>query len=881
MFKQRPLPSRLTQWAFLAGLFGATFFFLYQAAAPALAMHDDFLLGEAPDVKGLGRDLPGEGSIARVALMQEQRQAIFALYLVPVLLGRSNLGKSDALSSAELVKRAGSAQALLDELSPNRKKQAKDHSIKGGPAGPVAGAAKGLAVAKGLAAPATGGLDPKLVDSIKFLQWRIQYLIGNKNEVVTQVKAYLARRNAEAVKHGALVCADLLALSLEFGRQGKHLDENNLLELSLCANGIKAAEMASQTERDAVNEYERHVAAAYSMAQLDRREEASEHFGQAINYLRPRPATQRPQTDALRKAMLRVVDEDLIKYESVESSERAESAENVQSSADIKKRAVLVLNESDRTQLKRNIDRLVDIAYLAKIDGRFSEAAYLFRRAFLLVERYLHSELKDYSGLCYDLGETLLWDEKYDDSVYYLSYCFDLRSKENPLAVIALDTNNLLGRARLLQGQAKKAQDIFLDNLVKVAKRAALKNCYVDPAVSTDPSSDAGVGLSTDIKAGVSTDVKAEVRIGASREALIQALLAYYPTGGANERRQIDDGLQGTIDAALPLKQYDVAIEGGEALLKLRNQAVPANDAGVTGVLWGLAYACDSCARPEQGAKYYSRMLDTYGATAPTSLANWYHGRGVDYDMLNKHDLAKADIKRAIVLYQKKLKAEEDQETHDHLYWTIADLQYNLKMANKYPPTRPDYANLPDNCHWRLASFPLKIFIDSGKKRGFGGELNSLVREAVAIWSDYEGSPIKVQYVDKLSQADVFIERVTVYDDIPYGSAGRTSATYERKGEAETKILTRAHVRIYCPTFDGSDWENQDVKMSSFAKIQFKCLLVHELGHVFGLGHSPAGPDIMFWKSCAQRLSNRDMNTVKIIYKHVGKSARGPNGRAG
>jgi predicted Zn-dependent protease len=155
------------------------------------------------------------------------------------------------------------------------------------------------------------------------------------------------------------------------------------------------------------------------------------------------------------------------------------------------------------------------------------------------------------------------------------------------------------------------------------------------------------------------------------------------------------------------------------------------------------------------------------------------------------------------------------------------------------------------------------------------------VREAVAIWSDYEGSPIKVQYVDKLSQADVFIERVTVYDDIPYGSAGRTSATYERKGEAETKILTRAHVRIYCPTFDGSDWENQDVKMSSFAKIQFKCLLVHELGHVFGLGHSPAGPDIMFWKSCAQRLSNRDMNTVKIIYKHVGKSARGPNGRAG
>ena len=170
-----------------------------------------------------------------------------------------------------------------------------------------------------------------------------------------------------------------------------------------------------------------------------------------------------------------------------------------------------------------------------------------------------------------------------------------------------------------------------------------------------------------------------------------------------------------------------------------------------------------------------------------------------------------------------------------------------------------------------MASFPLRIFLDESKQRGFGGELNTLAREAVSIWRDFDGSPIKVEYVDKLSKADIYIERVTDYEDIPEGSAGRTSASYERKGDVDTKITTRAHVRVYCPTLDGNSWEGEDVKMSTFAKIQFKYLLVHELGHVFGLGHSPAGPDVMYWKSCAKKLSDRDMNTVKIIYKRTAK----------
>jgi len=397
----------------------------------------------------------------------------------------------------------------------------------------------------------------------------------------------------------------------------------------------------------------------------------------------------------------------------------------------------------------------------------------------------------------------------------------------------------LLGRVRLVQGQSKKSLDIFFDDLIRVAKRSKIATIETS-SLAENPDEQA---------------------------RFFEALLAYYPGGGSDDRRQIEDGIQGVIDASLPLKQYDLSLLGGEALLKIRSQSVPQSPTGMMGVLWGMAYACDCCARPQQAVEYYDRLIKEYAVAAPGSLPYWYHGRGIDLEMLGHHEPAVSDIKKAIALYQEKLKTEEDEETRDHLTWTVADLESNLHTATKYSVTSADYANLPDNCFWRLESFPLKIYLDHDKAKGFGGELRQLVEEAVALWTDYQGSPLKVAYTDNLNDADIFIERVTVYDDIPYGSAGRTSATFERKGEVETKVLTRTHVRVYCPSFDGSDWENQDVKMSTHAKIQFKYLLVHELGHVFGLTHSPAGPDIMYWKSCAQQLSERDMNTIKKIYE--------------
>jgi len=765
---------------------------LILAALPAHAKHDDFLFGEAPNIRTWDQDQPGEGSIARTALMRAQAETIASLYLAPIILG-----KTDGLSKAQLKKRATEALAFLPAV---------EVMVQIDPGAPPAT----KKARKIKARPGVCKISETLNESLTFLRWRLNFFCVEPQTLKNQIANYLAKRNELAKKQGTLLCGDLIALSLDYERQGRYLDQENLAQLSHRMITTSVAEVSGAIDLEAVKKYEENVARAYAMAQLDRREEAANHYSDAINYLRIRPVAQRPQTDGLRKSLLRVLDQDLLAYDGDEKK---------------------VTSASERALLKKNIGYLIDIAYLAKLDGRLSEAAHLFRRAYLLLKRHLPEQLKDYSSLTYDLGETLFWDEKFDDAIYYLGLSAKARAEAQPDSVVAVDTNNLLGRILLGGGQANKAKAVFFDDLRSVAIRSKLQ-------------------LS-----------------GSEHDAVIADLSAYYKSAGSDERRQIDDALQGVVDAALPLKQYDLALTAGEALLSVRSQAQPPVDASMMSVLWGLAYTCDSCAKPETAIKYYTRMIDSYGATTPTSLAYWYHGRGIDYDLIGRSDPAKKDINRAIALYQEKREAEEDDEARDHLHWTIADLQYNLKMAAKYSVKHPDYADLPDNCRWRLSSFPLRVFVDTARDRGFGGELNKLVHEAVSIWTDYQGSPVKIEYVDKMSDADIFIERVTVYDDIPYGSAGRTSANYEKKGEADTKILTRTHVRVYCPSYDGSDWERQDVKMSSFAKIQLKYLLVHELGHVLGLAHSPSGPDIMYWKSCAQSLTPRDMDTVKHIYQ--------------
>ena len=43
-------------------------------------------------------------------------------------------------------------------------------------------------------------------------------------------------------------------------------------------------------------------------------------------------------------------------------------------------------------------------------------------------------------------------------------------------------------------------------------------------------------------------------------------------------------------------------------------------------------------------------------------------------------------------------------------------------------------------------------------------------------------------------------------------------------------------------------------------------IALHEFGHGLGLGHSPSGLDVMYWKSAMKELSDRDRSTLLRLY---------------
>lgn len=72
-------------------------------------------------------------------------------------------------------------------------------------------------------------------------------------------------------------------------------------------------------------------------------------------------------------------------------------------------------------------------------------------------------------------------------------------------------------------------------------------------------------------------------------------------------------------------------------------------------------------------------------------------------------------------------------------------------------------------------------------------------------------------------------------------------------------VRFNVHLRIYCDKYDAD-------QLSNYAAEHLYTLALHEFGHALGLGHSPSGRDVMYWKSAMKSLSKRDKKTLLKSY---------------
>jgi len=509
-------------------------------------------------------------------------------------------------------------------------------------------------------------------------------------------------------------------------------------------------------------------------------------------------------------------------------------------------------------------DALYHVGYQFKTSHRQALAQRCFWGNISVIETHVRQYKRQLGGTLYDLAESYFWSEQYDIAVEVFLRCIEVRREIDPDSLDYILTLNTLGRVYLAKGDELEAIDCINSALHRLLHHEDLQSSRISRMV---------VDLRRRSKPGEPDERSAPDSVASGDRHIEQISALPLPEqldsvrksrSGANPDTysQIDDLWQVLADSYSRHKDYDEAVEVSKRLLELRQSAKVKSQSEILGSLWQLAYICGVSNRHKDADKYYTQLLENFGDNNPRWRALWLYSRGVVLDSLGLPERAASDFRKSIIEYKKYLKTLDklkDKESVDQTGWMIADLEQELKAKRLCRPDASDYLKGYATCYWDKRRFPLKVYIDDSEERGFGPKLFALVKKAVDDWAETPGMEDKIKFVDDREDADIYLERVSNYDAIPYGSGGGASASFVWRGKKLTKEIDRVHLRMYCAEHDLD-------KMANHAVLQLYTLALHEFGHGLGLGHSPSGLDVMYWKSAIDRLSSRDRASVRGIY---------------
>jgi Matrixin len=143
---------------------------------------------------------------------------------------------------------------------------------------------------------------------------------------------------------------------------------------------------------------------------------------------------------------------------------------------------------------------------------------------------------------------------------------------------------------------------------------------------------------------------------------------------------------------------------------------------------------------------------------------------------------------------------------------------------------------------------PLRVHLLPGGVPGYSQELREAARSAFVRWERVGGIPMRFDFVNDSAAAEVLVRWI---DRFPLRRAGQADIRWDAQGWIVSATLTLA-----THTSDGLPLGYDAVYT----------VALHEIGHLFGLGHSDDPEDVMFPTTSVHDITPRDRHTARLLY---------------
>ena len=207
-----------------------------------------------------------------------------------------------------------------------------------------------------------------------------------------------------------------------------------------------------------------------------------------------------------------------------------------------------------------------------------------------------------------------------------------------------------------------------------------------------------------------------------------------------------------------------------------------------------------------------------------------------------------------------------------------------------------------------FGKMPISIYIQDCEVKPYRKFYKDAVVDAFKEWEKASENRIKFNFIDEPAKADIQVSWQEQFEDFPWQptlqkediSAEKERMKYRQAGtlvQIGSMLVMVAGGLIGIPVIGGvgaigsslaSPWLqykgtkteklSPDIKINTkitegmpddVAKSKIRQIAMHQIGHAIGIfGHSPDPEDIMYQNFTAVQLSERDINTIKEIYKN-------------